>query len=1000
MSKEKNRFLEAIRSLLGSDQKNQEQQASPPEIEKPEPTPAAPARRPKLPYNKDYEPTRRLFLWGRDKQDNPSFAILYGLQDYHSGKDRENYLDDNVKYTHYVVFSGKEGHFPSFESVQIDDHYNYKTQKRSKKMYYRKDIREYTYWELQESAQPLKDFHALKKDIGIELPYYEIVSHEYYIARLRKENIVLQNFTPAQSPAEILKLSSALAPYEPLMIELYSNPKIYLRKKYLKQLMDLNPPKELYHFLLRTGSSELISGLFLELAKTGSDLLLEEAKPYTDTLVSWVSESYAKGLKRCAALYCTSFDPVKKEARIRLLRESLPGMDLHLRKKNGKDLPEGTILEGADYRQLADQGLLRLYTYEYSSQEHKYLRQKRLGLYDQTYYCDNGSLDIVKLKNTIQESEIYGLADVLGKTAYYTDAPRLTYYCKGNNRYKALMYLRKSIRRILDGYARTDEAKFIESMKVLFTSYTEIDYLSQYRGNFQLNYFIKHFLYDGFEEKAPYGWTERFEWFRDDQLLKLEGRYEFMPEVWDRHLEDVIAIAIDTKVETIAKALYYILKAPANLMKITAEMPYKMLIRGADSFYQPTADLFISIIEQRLAEERTFDPVLMFDLLESLNKRVQAAASSYFTRTGGSFSPEHLAGFLSGLNMENWTELLEEGLNRLNPAQYLTFIQAIFDDLPKLTALKEGWPEALKEILYQSLERTRQFSPAERVSLTIAVIESLNKPEALPEFLLEFMEMILFTASYPEMQELLKHPEINIEIHTHAQKSRMMLALLNAIKDNLLPADSMIMELLKSASAKMLRMLIEHLIAGQEQLATRSSTLLLLLESDAAALNVLAKSVFDSLSGAEQKKLHGMILDSPEPKVYTYGLEKLDELYDGTDGRFIPGEFVIQMMEHPAPEVKQYISDKVTAVILGMGQGNQELFLYYVKTLLFLPNKIAVGKKNIYDILPDFVRKHGDRQTEIEEILLELGCSNIISDSERALVALAKIKKEAVSFEG
>jgi hypothetical protein len=69
------------------------------------------------------------------------------------------------------------------------------------------------------------------------------------------------------------------------------------------------------------------------------------------------------------------------------------------------------------------------------------------------------------------------------------------------------------------------------------------------------------------------------------------------------------------------------------------------------------------------------------------------------------------------------------------------------------------------------------------------------------------------------------------------------------------------------------------------------------------------------------------------------------------------------------------------------------LFFYYFKTLLFLPNKISKGKSRVYDVAPIFAMQYGSHKAAVEEVLLELGGSNIIKDSERALVALARVKE-------
>ena len=85
---------------------------------------------------------------------------------------------------------------------------------------------------------------------------------------------------------------------------------------------------------------------------------------------------------------------------------------------------------------------------------------------------------------------------------------------------------------------------------------------------------------------------------------------------------------------------------------------------------------------------------------------------------------------------------------------------------------------------------------------------------------------------------------------------------------------------------------------------------------------------------------------------------------------------------------------KTNQIINNFGNGNASLFMYYAKTLLLLPNKQSKGKDKLYSVLPQFALENRDKASEIEDLLLKIGASNIIIDSERALVALAKIKKE------
>ena len=90
----------------------------------------------------------------------------------------------------------------------------------------------------------------------------------------------------------------------------------------------------------------------------------------------------------------------------------------------------------------------------------------------------------------------------------------------------------------------------------------------------------------------------------------------------------------------------------------------------------------------------------------------------------------------------------------------------------------------------------------------------------------------------------------------------------------------------------------------------------------------------------------------------------------------------------------QHILYIPVAIMDWSGNGDKELFMYYLKTLVYLPNKHSKSKDRMYNVIPLFALKHQDKIPDIESILLDIGGANVIIDSERALVALAKIKKE------
>jgi len=176
----------------------------------------------------------------------------------------------------------------------------------------------------------------------------------------------------------------------------------------------------------------------------------------------------------------------------------------------------------------------------------------------------------------------------------------------------------------------------------------------------------------------------------------------------------------------------------------------------------------------------------------------------------------------------------------------------------------------------------------------------------------------------------------------------------------------------------------------QAPLAERATTLLLLFECNVYNLNKTAQSVFEGMETGRREKMHMLLLDSPVEMAYQYGLEKLDAWY----GDKLPGQFIVRMMEHPCTEVKAFLSEKIHKAFTSLKDVNPDFYIYYFKTLLYLPNKVSKSKEHIYHTIPLFLKYYPEKRQEIEYILLDIGSTNSKTDSERALVAFAQIQKE------
>ncbi len=222
------------------------------------------------------------------------------------------------------------------------------------------------------------------------------------------------------------------------------------------------------------------------------------------------------------------------------------------------------------------------------------------------------------------------------------------------------------------------------------------------------------------------------------------------------------------------------------------------------------------------------------------------------------------------------------------------------------------------------------------------------------------------------------------------EKKRNTIAVAQSIQQHSMIKDSVILSILDIGSARLVKMLTEVIQKQQQELIEKPNTLLLLFECNVYALNQTAQTVFENMEQQKREKMHMILLDSPVESAYQYGLKKLEEWY----GDKIPQQFISRMLEHTCITVKQFLSEKMEKAFYNLEYIQPDLYIYYAKTLLYLPNKATKSKEYIYNSMTEFLQYHPQKRKEIEEMLLDIGSTNVKINAERALVAFAQIQKE------
>lgn len=882
----------------------------------------------------------------------------------------------SITYSAYTILHGHNGHFPSLPNLLKLFKHNATGQNPD------------TYY----LTSPI--IH-LPQNHQITLNDCQSFKYSDYVQAIQNRMNTSSLFTFANYPSAILPFANVTDQPSDTLVQLFSHHSLYMRKKALTTWLATNPVKTQLQSILTLGSPELISGLFLELAKNNNSILINEADELIHSSIEWTSKSFAAGIKRCAKIYLTALSDSSKAQHLTTLRMELPNLDLHLTNLKGNNVSANTTFSGAHYRKFFYQGYYEKHYWKYDYTQRRMVSHQMPVHFNIGPYTDGHVLNTVKLKSTIEEADIYKAADIIGKIAYYLDTPRLFYYFKGTKNTKAYHYFIRKIRRILDNYANHEPDLFIIAMKTLLTSYTSNDCVCKFKNNFQFNYFIPYYLYASFNEPKPTSYYDYYKWISQDHLLSAPGRFEYTPEIWNHHIEDVVYIANHAQVDTVYKACYYILSDSKDTLAATS---LDALLLLSTNRFKPLATLALDCINRKISHETSFNINTALHLMTFSVEGYHQLASSYLEKFNAQLTPYMLTQLLIKDSVFDWYELFESSLRNLDSNEYAIFIKSIIytftsDEFNEYPYYTEPLPDTLYTLLIESAPKLKLFPCAllnEIIKLTSSTLlsHSISSPSVQG-----FLEHILFSVDYEFLCSYVHEITFENDIETPAS-GEFTYKLLLTLKTQMLPSVDEITLITKLGAPALVHTLTTFLSNHLEDLSHSPAHLLALLESPVSSFNDLAKRSFMLIPNEKSEMVHSLFLTSPVASAYNYGLELLETHYKDC----MPSNLLLQLLEHPNPTVKAYVSTKIEMLLSNLATENCDLFMYYTKSILLLPNKLSKYKTAIYKALPDFIKNYPSYYNEVNQLLLNIGGSNIQIDSERALTTLALIRNEVLSY--
>lgn len=813
-----------------------------------------------------FSPYRRLVIWGRDSEGNPSFLYLYGTQEK---KKRSDELQEGAIYHAMKISSGAGGRFPS-----------------------------------QRLSDNRTDSGSIDLRSPIALPYFDPMYYHRLVDKINGYRKDRDSFFPVRDYNEILEFSEDCRQYVGIVTEMIQNALLYKRKKLLSLLWSMQPPIQVWERLIEIGSAELVSGIWMLFAKKQDERLLSLAEDLIrrgETVIferELHQEKVLRGVRESAKQYLDSFSQEAKKERREIAAE--------------------------------------------------YVR----GIFDELSKGRNSVCltDTAELKHRLQDMEVFGCPDLLGKLAFLVDNRKIDFKERGG-----FLYFHRRIRRIADEYETDSEQDYIIFLYNMMSAYAEPS-----KDERSVPIFLKKYLYTDYfrqEIRSQTDWYRKKTEVLPSVLLMQRNRLEEKKEVWDENLPLLINLLFSCKEELILRFIEKIFFDHPRKREFVAEFAFEQVMALSEIDYAPIADFF-----RRELENRPFEPVQLLYLL---------------------FSPKE----------EKYRSVIEARLASFGEQEYLACIAGIFGNAFDIWHRREPLGEFAKSVLEEWVPAIRRFSP-ERKQELLRHLESLEEKvlqESVQTDLLNFTERVIFSLSEEVIKESGKGARIE---HLFPQGHRVN-RLIHLMQEQGLPQVSLLDEILINGQQETVARLGELLYERKHLLKEEPSLLLRLVESGASSLEELALIVIEQMEGPRKEETLKLWLDSPMEKAYSSAFRILErgEAFQKSE------DLMLRMLEHGSHEVRAYASRRMRGLLSSMrekasvGEHQAEVLLYYIRGLLFLPNRLSKSKAEIYDLLPDFLKLYPQGRERVEAILLDIGGSNVKRDSERALVALARIRK-------
>jgi len=184
------------------------------------------------------------------------------------------------------------------------------------------------------------------------------------------------------------------------------------------------------------------------------------------------------------------------------------------------------------------------------------------------------------------------------------------------------------------------------------------------------------------------------------------------------------------------------------------------------------------------------------------------------------------------VNIELWSDLLEEEVNKLDGKQYGDFLSSLINKSRMIIKDEIGLPDITVEVLMNTSSKINEIPKNKKIEIIEILLDLLNRELNILDWQARFVQNLICSIKYEDLESIIKASKTDFKESGINEYTKRLNSLLRSIEEDNLPYDNEILDIIDFGTPRMVNTLVSLIRKNSRKLLERNSTLMLLFESD------------------------------------------------------------------------------------------------------------------------------------------------------------------------